>query len=112
MKKQEIIAYLWGDDHYEDSLEEMIEYMISDEVGKEYIIGMKIELCEEANVYSDDDYVKIQDILYEGIGQCEGDYFEREVVEILKKIEYVKYYSPFKKYTITEEDYEEVIKYM
>ena len=30
--------------------------------------------------------------------------------EIMKLIESVKYYNPFQKYVITEEDYEEAIK--
>ena len=39
-----------------------------------------------------------------------GDYFEKKREEIMKLIESVKYYNPFQKYVITEEDFEEAIK--
>lgn len=112
MKQKEIIAYLWGDDHYEDSLEEMIEYMEFCDLSKDEIVGIEIELCEKANVYLEEDYIKIQDIIYGESEIYDDDYFQNTRDEIMKLIESVKYYSPFKKYTITEEDYEEVIKDM
>lgn len=111
MKEKQIVSVLWGDDHYEDSLEEMIHYMSEyEELTKEEIVGITVEFCCEADVYSSDDYIKIQNILFEGISNCEGDYFENEVIEILKKVENMKYYDPFQKYIITEEDYDDVIK--
>lgn len=105
-----VVSILWGDDHFEDTIEEMIEYMESDGLSKEDIVGIEVELCEDANVYDKQDCQKIEDILYEGIGQCEGDYFEEKVIEIMKLVESVKYHSPFKKYIITEEDFENALK--
>lgn len=104
--KDKIVACLWNDDHYEDSLEEMIHYMIEyEELEKEDIISQVVEFCEEANVYSNKDYCAIQDILYSNLDQYEGEYFEKEVEAILKRVEGVKYYNPVQKYVITEEDY-------
>lgn len=113
MENKETVAVLWGDDHYEDTLEEMIDCMINGEdLSKDEIVGMEVEFCENANVYSDEDYVKIQDVIYQEADLYDNDYFAEKRTEIMKLIESVKYYSPFQKYTITEEDYEEVIKYL
>ena len=108
--EKKIVKVLWGDDHYEDTLEEAIHYMIEhEELCKDGIVGKQVEFCEEANVYSDKDYIEIQNIIY-GEDIYVGDYFEKKREEIMTLIESVKYYSPFQKYVITEEDYEEVVK--
>jgi len=104
-KEKNIVAVLWGDDHYEDTLEEMIDYMISDGLTKEEIVGMEVEFCEEASVYADEDYYKIQDIVYSEADIYCDEYFQEKRREIMKLIESVKYHSPFKKYIITEKDY-------
>ena len=109
--EKNIVKVLWGDDHYEDTLEETIHYMIEhEELYKDEIVGKQVEFCEEANVYSDKDYVEIQNIIYGEEDVYIGDYFEKKREEIMKLIESVKYYNPFQKYVITEEDYEEAIK--
>ena len=109
--EKNIVKVLWGDDHYEDTLEEMIHYMIEyEELSKDEIVGKQVEFCEEANVYSDKDYVEIQNIIYGEEDIYIDDYFEKKREEIMKLIESVKYYNPFQKYVITEEDYEEAIK--
>lgn len=110
MEKQ-IVSVLWGDDHYEDSLEEMLHYMIEEEeLSKEEIVGIEVEFCENANVYSDKQVSKIEDILYGELTLYEGDYFEKEVEQIILKIKDIKYHSPFQKYIITEEDFENAWK--
>ena len=109
--EKNIVKVLWGDDHYEDTLEEMIHYMIEhEELYKDGIVGKQVEFCEEANVYSDKDYIEIQNIIYgeEDIYIC--NYIKKKKEEIMKLIESVKYYNPFQKYVITEEDYEEAVK--
>ena len=109
--EKNIVKVLCGDDHYEDTLEEMIHYLIEyEELSKDEIIGKQVEFCEEANVYSDKGYVEIQNIIYGEEDIYIGDYFEKKREEIMKLIESVKYYNPFQKYVITEEDFEEVIK--
>jgi hypothetical protein len=109
--EKKIVSVLWGDDHYEDTLGEMIHYMIEyEELSKDEIVGIQVEFCEEANVYSDKDYVEIQNVIYGEDCIYVGDYFEKKREEIMKLIESVKYYSPFQKYVITEEDYEEAVK--
>ena len=109
--EKKIVKVLWGDDHYEDTLEETIHYMIEhEELYKDEIVGKQVEFCEEANVYSDKDYVEIQNIIYGEEDIYIGDYFEKKREEIMTLIESVKYYNPFQKYVITEEDYEEAIK--
>lgn len=111
MKEKQIVSVLWGDDHYEDSLEELIHYMSEyEQLTKEEIIGITVEFCEEVNVYPNEDYVKIQDIIYGEAELYSDDYYAEKREEIMKLVESEKYHSPFQKYTITEEDYEEVIK--
>ena len=52
--EKKIVKVLWGDDHYEDTLEETIHYMIEhEELYKDEIVGKQVEFCEEANVYGD-----------------------------------------------------------
>jgi hypothetical protein len=105
--KNEIVAYnLYESDHYEDSLEELIHWLINyEELEKEDIVGQIVELNIHKRVYTNSQITEIEDILYNGIEQCEGEYFEREVNEIISKIKEVKYYQCVEKYTITEEDY-------
>lgn len=111
MKEKQIVSVLWGDDHYEDSIEEMIHYMSEyEELTKEEIVGITVEFCCEADVYSSADYCKIQDILYSEADIYVDRYFEEKRAEIMKLIESVKYHEPFQKYIITEEDYNDVIK--
>ena len=109
--ERKITQVLWGDDHYEETLEEMIQYLIEyEELTKDEIVGMEVEFCEEANVYSDKQLFEIEDILFGELEFYEGDYFEKSVQEVLLKIKDIKYHSPFQKYIITSEDYEEVFK--
>ena len=70
---------------------------------------MKGKIVKKNNVYSDKDYIEIQNIVY-GEDIYVGDYFEKKREEIMTLIESVKYYNPFQKYVITEEDFEEAIK--
>lgn len=105
-----VVSILWGDDHYEDTIKEMIEYMDSDGLGKQEIVGIEVELCEEANVYDEQDCQKIEDVIYGESEIYEGRYFEEKRVEIMKLIESIKYHSPFKKYIITEEDYNNTLE--
>lgn len=108
---KQIVSVLWGDDHYEDSLEEMLDYMIEEEeLSKEEIVGIEVEFCENANVYSDNDYTKIQDIVYQEADVYISEYFEEKRDEIMKLIGSIKYHSPFQKYVITEEDFENAWK--
>jgi hypothetical protein len=109
--ERKIAQVLWGDDHYEETLEEMIHYMIEyEELTKDEIVGMEVEFCEEANVYSYKQLFEIEDILCGELEFYEGDYFEKAVGEVLSKIKDIKYHSPFQKYVITEDDFEEVVK--
>ena len=64
--EKKIVSVLGGDDHYEDTLEEMIHYMIEyEELFKDEIVGIQVEFCVEANVYSDKEDVEIQNIIYQ-----------------------------------------------
>jgi hypothetical protein len=108
MKKQ---YYNYNDGETTDeSLWEIIQYMVDNDIEKEDIIGTVLEVCEETSVYSNVDYIKIQDILYAEIDIYEGEYFEREIAEILKKVENVKYLNPVSKYTIDETDWEDYLR--
>ena len=44
------------------TLWEIIQYML--DIEKEDIIGTILDVCESTCVYSNEDYIKIQDILY------------------------------------------------
>ena len=75
--ENKIIAVQWGD-HYEESLYKMIDYMRECEgLDEDEIVGIQVEFCEEANVYSDKDYIEIQNIIY-GEDIYVGDYFEKK----------------------------------
>jgi len=91
----------------DESLWEIIEYLKGSDIDDEDIVGMDLEICEEANVYSNADYVKIQDILYSEADLYCDEYFDKAREEILNKVESVKYLNPIKKYIITKEDLED-----
>lgn len=109
MKNKQYYSYNDGETT-DESLWEIIQYMVDDEIKKEDIIGTVLEVCEETSIYSDEDYIKIQNILYEGISLTVDDYFENEVEAILKRIENVKYLNPVSRYTIDEIDWEDYLR--
>jgi len=94
----------------DESLWEIIQYLVDSELAKDEIIGTELDICEPTKVYSDKEYCKIQNILYEGIELMEDTYFEDKIVEILKKIEAVEYLGCVDRYTITEQDWEDFNK--
>lgn len=108
MSKEKIISAVLWNDYYEDSLYEMIDYLKEyEELTKEEIVGQEVEFCEKANVYDKNDYYKIQDIIYSESDIYCDEYFQEKRREIMELVESVKYHSPFKKYIITEEDYDD-----
>ena len=104
--ENKIIAVQWGD-HYEESLYEMIDYMRECEgLDEDEIVGIEVELCEEANVYSDKDYKAIQDIIYDECEIYDNTYFQEKREKIMELVDSVKYYNSVKKYIITKKDYD------
>jgi len=91
----------------DESLWEIIQYLKDADIDDEDILGMDLEICELKSVYSGDDYMKIQDILYSEADLYCDEYFQRARAEILNKVESVKYLNPIEKYIITKEDLED-----
>jgi len=78
--------YNYNDGDYTDEdILEVIQYMVDDDLTMEDIIGKTLEVCEYTSVYSDSDYLKIQDIIYAEADIFDDDYFQRERQEIMHK---------------------------
>jgi hypothetical protein len=92
-------------DYVDENILEVVQYMVDDDLCMDDIIGKTLDICEKTNVYSDKDYLKVQEIIYSEADIFDDDYFQRERVEIMNKIESMKYFDTVGKYTITPEDW-------
>ena len=110
MKEQ----YSFNDGEYIDySPYEVIQYMLDQDMLKEHIIGdklsiLRLEQCIDSKVIE-----KMQDTLY---NRCEdrfdeNDWLENKLSKIWKQFEELEmFYDCGEYYTITEEDYDDVVK--
>lgn len=108
------------DGKWEEDLEELICRLVEEEeLDKETIVGLKIDLCNLETVV-DLDFDRLSEIIsdvYEDRMDEERDVMER-IEKTLKKhidfeglnkeLEAIKMYYPDKEYTITEEDWNNV----
>lgn len=97
-------------DYIDEDLSEIIQYMLDTDMSVEDIVGTTLDVCEEANVYSDSDYVKIQDVIY---GQADlycDEQFQKQRTLIMNTIEAMKYYDSVGKYIVTLEDVQKIIE--
>lgn len=92
-------------DYIDEDISEIIQYMFEDDIPMEDIIGTTLDVGELTNIYSDKDYLKIQDIIYGEADLYCDEKFQRQRTEIMKMIEDMKYLEPVSKYVITEEDW-------
>lgn len=92
-------------DYIDEEISEIIQYMFEDDIPMEDIIGTTLDVCEQANVYSDKDYLKIQDIIYSEADLYCDEYFQRQRELIMNTIQSMEYYDSVGKYVITVEDW-------
>lgn len=110
---EENIIYSYNDGETSDeSFEEIIAYMIDEEVEPEYIVGTKLDVCKLSRCISDETLSEMGEILYnrEEDSFDENDYLENKLTKIWESFKSLEMYYPTgETYTITEEDYNSVI---
>jgi len=106
--------YSVNDGEYTDySPYECIQYMIEDDTPKEHIVGYKLNIYKLERCIDEKTIEKMQDILY---NRCEdrfdeGDWLSNRLENIWKQFDKLQmFYDSGEYYTITEEDYQEVVK--
>lgn len=106
--------YSVNDGDYTDfSPYECIQYMIEDDWEKEHIIGYKLNILRLEQCIPEKAIDKMKDIVYDGCEDRfdEQDWLSDKLGEIWDKFKTLKmFYDSGEYYTITEEDYNEVIK--
>ena len=100
-------------DYIDYSPYECIQYMIEDDWEKEDIIGYKLNIYKLERCVDEKTIELMQDIIY---NRCEDrfddmDYLEEELAYIWQKFREPKmFYDSDEYHTITEEEYNEVLK--
>lgn len=100
-------------EYIDNSVYECIQYMIEDDIPKEHIVGYKLVVLELEKCIDDKTMMLMRNTLYD---RCEdrfddGDWLDNKLDKIWSQFEDLEmFYDSGKYYTITEEDYEEVIK--
>ena len=100
-------------EHIDTSPYECIQYMIEQEMSKEHIVGDKLDILKLEKCIPEKVIEAMKDILY---SRCEdrfdeNDWLDNKLSKAWQEFEKLEmFYDSGKYYTITEEDYEEVIK--
>ena len=100
-------------EHIDTSPYECIQYMIEQEMPKEHIVGDKLDILKLEKCIPEKVIEAMKDILY---NRCEdrfdeNDWLDNKLSKAWQEFEKLEmFYDSGKYYTITEEDYEEVIK--
>jgi len=103
--------YSFNEGEYTDySPYECVQYMIEQDMPKEHIVGCKLEILKLEQCIP---LGKIKEIVYDNYDDRfdEQDYLSDKLENIWKQFEEIKmFYASDEYYTVTEEDYNEVIK--
>lgn len=106
--------YSFNEGEYtEYSSYEVVQYMVEQDMTKEHIVGCKLEIIKLEQCIDKKTIKLMENILY---NRCEDrfdeqDYLSDKLDNIWKQFEEIKmFYASDEYYTITEEDYNEVIK--
>lgn len=101
--------YVYDDTRFDNSLWEVINYLIDvEELEKEDIVGFVLDVAEKEQSVDDEIINEMADLLYD---RCEdrfddNEYLENKLKKIFDQFRNIKMYYPSgETYTITEEDY-------